>query len=385
MSLRICHLPTLAGQLVGALAAAFTLALGLAAPAGAQGSGEIVIGQSGALTGQLDEIGKEMKAGAEAYFNVINQGGGIGGRKIKFVSLDDAGDPAKATANTQKLITEENALALFGYSGEHTIKAMLPLVDKNKIVFFGAASGDTNLRDTTSRYIFNTRASYVDETERLVDQYVRRGIKKIALFYQNDPYGRAGLAGVDRAMRERMLTIHIFGSVDRHSLNVASAAQSIGKSGAQAVVIAAGAKTAAAFIKEMKKQGSDAQFAVLSAAGAKTLASTLGDEGRGVAVSQIVPLPTAEGEPLGREYVKNIGGVANASFASLEGYIAAKILVEGIKKAGRNLTRESLVESLEKLGPVDLQGFKVKFGPGLHNGSSLVELTVIGSQGLYRR
>ena len=378
MSLRISRLVSRIARLAGTT----MLACGFAATALAQ---DIVIGQSGALTGPLDEIAKEMKAGAEAYFNTVNQSGGVNGRKIKFVSLDDAGEPAKATANTQKLIGDENALALLGFSGENTIKAVLPLVDKAKIPFIAAASGDQNLREPFNRYYFNIRASYFEETDRGIDQYVRRGVNKIALLYQNDPFGRAGLAGMDKAMRERKLSIHIFGSVDRNSVNVTSAAQSIHKAGAQAVMIAAGAKTAAAFVKEMKKLGSTAQFFVLSTAGAKTLAAQLGDDGRGVGMSQVVPLPTSEGEPLGREYVKAIGGVSNASFSSLEGYIGARVLVEGLKKAGKTPTRESLTDALEKLGALDLAGFKVKFGPGNHNGSSLVDLTVLGAQGLYRR
>ncbi len=378
MSLKNNRLARRIAKIVGVM----VLAGGFTATAIAQ---EIVIGQSGALTGPLDEIAKEMKAGAEAYFNIVNQAGGVNGRQIKLISLDDAGEPAKATANTQKLITEDNALALLGFSGENTIKVILPLVDKAKVPFIGAASGDQNLREPFNRYYFNTRASYFEETERGVDQYVRRGVTKIALLYQNDPYGRAGLAGVDKAMRERKLAIHIFGSVDRNSVNISSAAQSINKAGAQAVMIATGAKTAAAFIKEMKKIGSTAQFFVLSTAGAKTLASQLGDDGRGVGMSQVVPLPTSEGEPLGKEYVKAIGGVGNASFSSLEGYIGAKILVEGLKKAGKNPTRESLTDALEKIGTFDLAGFKVKFAPGNHNGSNLVDLTVLGAQGLYRR
>ena len=378
MSLRTCRV-AISLFFIGTAIASAMPAWSQSAPA------EIVIGQSGALSGPADEIAREMKAGAEAYFKVINQAGGVNGRKIKLVSLDDGGEPDHAKANTQKLIAEDNALALFGYSGEHTIKAVLPLVDKAKIGFIAAAGGDQNLRDPFNRYIFNIRASYLEETERGIDQYVRRGINKIALFYQNDPYGRAGLAGIDKAMRDRQLGILIFGSVDRNSTNTASAAQSISKSGAQAVMIAAGAQTAAAFIKDMKKLGSTAQFFVLSSAGAKTLASQLGEDGRGVAVSQVVPLPTAEGELLGRDYVKHIGGVNNASFASLEWYIGARVLVEGLKKAGKAPTRESLVDALERLGTIDLSGFKVKFAPGNHNGSSLVELTVIGAQGLYRR
>lgn len=345
----------------------------------------ITIGQSGALSGPADEIGRGMQAGAAACFNAVNQAGGIFGRKIRLVSLDDGGEAERAKSNTQKLLGEENVLALLGYSGDHTIKAALPLIEKSRVPFIGPASGEQTLREPVNRYIFNVRASYVDETEQMIDQLVRRGITRIALFYQNDPYGRGGLAGVDKALRDRKLAVVLFGSVDRHSTNVISAAQNIHKSGAQAVIIASGARPGAAFIREMKKLGSGAQFVVLSNAGARTLATQLGDDGRGVAVSQVVPLPTSEADALGREYLKAIGGANNASFASLEGYVAAKVLVEGIRKSGKNLSRESLVDALEKTGSVDLGGYKVKFSATSHNGSSHVEPTVIGAQGMYRR
>ena len=176
MSLRTCRV-AISLFFIGTAIASAMPAWSQSAPA------EIVIGQSGALSGPADEIAREMKAGAEAYFKVINQAGGVNGRKIKLVSLDDGGEPDRAKANTQKLIAEDNALALFGYSGEHTIKAVLPLVDKAKIGFIAAAGGDQNLRDPFNRYIFNIRASYLEETERGIDQYVRRGINKIALLY----------------------------------------------------------------------------------------------------------------------------------------------------------------------------------------------------------
>ena len=168
-------------------------------------------------------------------------------------------------------------------------------------------------------------------------------------------------------------------------MNVASSAQTISKSGAQAVIVVAGSSTASAFIKEMKRLGSGAQFCLLSSVGAKTVASLLGDDGRGVEVSQVVPLPYSESEPLGREYLKRIGGPGKASFASLEGYIAASVFVEGLKKAGKGLTRESFVDALDKLGSIDLRGYRVKFSAVNHNGSSLVELTVLGAGGNYKR
>ena len=345
----------------------------------------ITIGQSASLTGPAEEIGREMKAGADAYFNWVNESGGVNGRKIKLVSLDDAGVPERTKANTTKLLTEGNVFALFGYTNTYTINPILAMVEKAKVPFVAPASGDAAGRDPSSRYVFNIRASYIEETEKLVGQLGRRGINKIALFYQNDAYGRAGLAGLERALRERKLNIVIFGSLDRNSTNVASSVQTIIKSGAQAVLISAGAPASVAFIKEMKKQGSNAQFCLLSSTGAKTLSEQLGDDGRGVEVAQVVPLPYSDGEPLGREYLKRIGGTAKASFASLEGYIGASVFVEGLKKAGKTPTRESFIDALDKIGTIDLKGFRVKYSPTDHSGSNFVELTVLGAGGLYKR
>ena len=371
---------TLPGVLLCALAF-------FAGSASAQGvtADAITLGQSASLSGPMSELGVEMKAGAEAYFNAVNEAGGVNGRKINLLSLDDAGAPDRTKANTMKLINEEKVFALFGYTGAYSINPILPLVEKNKVPLFAPASGDLATREPVSRYVFNIRASYIDETEKIVEQLTRRGLTKIALFYQNDAYGRAGLAGLERALRQRKSNILIFGSTDRNSTNVASSAQTIAKSGAQAVIISTGANTASAFIKEMKKLGSGAQFCLLSSVGAKTLAAQLGDEGRGVEVSQIVPLPHSDSEPLGREYLKRIGGPAKASFASLEGYIAANIFVEGLKKSGRTPTRESFIDALDKLGLIDLRGYRVKFSADNHNGSSFVDLTVLGTGGNYKR
>ncbi len=358
-----------------------------AGPTSAQGvtADAITLGQSASLTGPMGELGAEMKAGAEAYFNAVNEAGGVNGRKIYLLSLDDAGAPDRTKANTMKLINDEKVFALFGYTGAYSINPILPLVEKNKVPLFAPASGDMATREPVSRYVFNIRASYVEETEKIVEQLTRRGLTKIALFYQNDAYGRAGLAGLERALRQRKSNILIFGSTDRNSTNVASSAQTIAKSGAQAVIISSGANTASAFIKEMKKFGSGAQFCLLSSVGAKTLAAQLGDDGRGVEVSQVVPLPYSDSEPLGREYLKRIGGPAKASFASLEGYIAANIFVEALKKSGKAPTRETFVDALDKLGTIDLRGYRVKFSADNHNGSSLVELTVLGTGGNYKR
>ncbi len=337
----------------------------------------ILIGQSAALSGPAEALGREMKAGAETYFDIINRAGGVHGRKIKLISLDDGYEPDRAKANTQKLIGENKVLALFGYVGTPTSNASLPVFTENKVPFVGAFTGAQSLREPFNRYIFNVRASYFDETEEIIRHLTQQGITKIAVFYQNDGYGQAGLAGVERAMKKRNITIAAKSTVERNTVDVAKAVQEMAKSGAAAVVMISAYKSCAAFIREMQKAGAYPQFWNVSFVGSKALASELKDEGRGVQISQVVPFPWADAVPVVREYQKHIGGEAKISFTSLEGYIAARVLVEGLKKAGKNLTRESLVDGLASLGTADIGGFKVTYKADNHNGSSYVDLTII--------
>jgi branched-chain amino acid transport system substrate-binding protein len=369
--------------IAGVVAASWLLSSPLTALAQADAD-MIIIGQSVSLTGPYDEIGLGLKAGIEAHFEAVNQAGGINGKKLKLVSLDDASDPARAKANVKKLI-EDNALALIGLAGSHNINPLIVDITAAKIPLVGPSTGDIGLRSPSNRYIFNTRASYVDEMRKVVATLVPRGLKKIALFAQSDASGRAGLAGLAEALDKQKLRMHLYGTVDRNSVNVSSQAASIAASKPDAVVIVAGGQTAAAFIREMKRLGSNAKFTVASSAGASTLAKLLGPEGAGVEVSQIVPLPYSSAEPLGREYLKRIGGEKVASFSSYEGYISARILVEGMKKAGRVLNRETLVDALDRSGTIDLSGFKVSYSPTNHVGTDFVELTVLGSNGTYKR
>lgn len=345
----------------------------------------ILIGQSAALSGPAEELGKEMKSGAEAYFDAINKSGGINGRKIKLISLDDGYEPDKAAANTKKLITEDKVLALFGFVGTPTSNAALPIFTEAKVPFIGAFTGAQSLREPFNRYVFNVRASYFDETEQIVGHLVQQGIKKIAIFYQNDAYGKAGLAGVERAMKGRMLTIAATATVERNTTDVTAAVAALAKSNTDAVIMISAYKSCAAFIKAMKVAGGFQQFWNVSFVGSKALSKELGDEGRGVQISQVVPFPWSDLNPIVRDYQRRIGDAQKYSFTSLEGYIAAKVLVEGLKRAGKNPTRESLIDGLASLGKVDLGGFTVNYTPTNHNGSSFVDLTIISRGGTFKR
>ena len=345
----------------------------------------ILIGQSAALSGPAEELGKEMKSGAEAYFDAVNSSGGIHGRMIKLISVDDGYEPEKAAANTRKLISEDKVLALFGYVGTPTSNAALPIFTGAKVPFIGAFTGAQSLRDPFNRYIFNVRASYFDETEQIVGHLVQQGIKRIAVFYQNDAYGKAGLAGVERAMKKRMLEIALTATVERNTTDVSAAVATLAKSKTDAVILISAYKSCAAFIKAMKLAGGFQQFWNVSFVGSRALSNELGDDGRGVQISQVVPFPWSDVNPIVRDYQKRIGGPEKYSFTSLEGFIAAKVLVEGLKRAGKNPTRESLIDGMASMGKVDLGGFTVTYTPTNHNGSSFVDLTIISRGGTFKR
>src|SRR5205085_9481201 len=208
----------LGGTLVGAFALAASADPGIT-------SSSILIGQSAAFTGPASELGTEMRAGAMAYFQAINAAGGVNGRKIELRSLDDGYEGDRAAANTRKLI-EDGVFLLFGYVGTPTSNASKPIFTAAKVPFVGPFTGAESLRNPLNRYIFNIRASYYDETDKLVGQLVGQTLDRIAVFYQNDDYGKAGLSGVERAMVKRNMKIMATGTVERNTVDVATAVKS---------------------------------------------------------------------------------------------------------------------------------------------------------------
>ncbi|MFO1346739.1 MAG: ABC transporter substrate-binding protein [Rhodocyclaceae bacterium] len=348
---------------------------------------EVLLGQSVALSGPAKELGSEMRSGALLYFEQVNASGGVHGRRIRLQTLDDGYEPERTTANTRKLIEEEKVLALFGYVGTPTSLAALPLFTEAKVPFVGAFTGAQALREPFNRYVFNVRASYFDETEKIVEQLTTTGIKQIAVFYQNDAYGKAGLAGVERAMTKRGLKIAATATVERNTADVAKAVATLSATRPDAIVMVSAYTSVAAFVKGMKKAGSAAQFHNVSFVGSRPLAAALGDEGVGVAIAQVVPFPWSGTLPVTREYQAQAraAGAKDLSFTELEGYIAARVLVEGLKRAGRELTRERLVTALESLSRTDIGGFQVDYSSSNHNGSSFVDLTIIGRGGKFLR
>ncbi len=372
-------------DLIPALAA---LGTGATLTARAQGEGNrIVLGQSAAFSGAAAQLGIQMNAGAKFYFDQVNAAGGVNGRKIELRTLDDGYEPDRCKANTATFI-KDKVLALFGYVGTPTCLAALPLVRESRIPFFGPFTGAQALRDPVVPNVFHLRASYNDETELIVGHLANLGLEKVAVFRQNDSYGQAGLDGVNRALTKRGLKPLAIGLVERNSVDVAAAVAAIVPAMPDAIVQIGAYKGCAAFIRAARAAGFGGQFYNVSFVGTQALSDELGAEARGIVVSQVMPFPFSESKPIAREYlqaVQRAGGDAKPNYSSMEGYLAAKVLVEGMRKAGGGLSRESLIQSLESIQNADFGGFKVNFGPGDRVASKFVEISMLNGDGKVRR
>jgi ABC-type branched-subunit amino acid transport system substrate-binding protein len=359
------------------ISAAALLAAGSAFAQGVTES-QIVLGQSAALTGPAGQLGQDMRTGALLYFNAVNEHGGVLGRRIVLKTLDDGYDPKRAAANTKQLIDDDRVFALFGYVGTPTSQASLPIFTQAKVPFVGAFTGAELLRNPVNPYVFNVRASYFDETEAIVNHLTAMSIDKIAIFYQDDAYGQAGLAGVERALKKRNMSLSARGTVERNTVAVAKAVDTIKKAQPQAVIMISAYKSCAAFIREMKKAGENPTFWNVSFVGSKALAQELGPEGRGVEISQVVPFPWDVSVPVVREYRKLLDQAKlEPGFGTLEGFIAAKVMVEGLRRAGKKLDRENFIRAMDSIGDYDAGGFRVRYAPDNRSGSNFVDLTII--------
>ena len=357
-------------------------------PVLAQGDRRIVLGQSAALSGAAAQLGLQMNAGARIFFDRLNAEGGVAGRTVELRAVDDGYEPDRCRANTQALIEKDGVFALFGYVGTPTSLAALPLINAAGVPFFGPFTGAEALREPFSRWIFHVRASYYDETELIVRQLTHLGLKRIAVFRQNDSYGQAGLDGVNLALKARNLSAAAVGLVERNSVDVDSAVKAIVTLSPDAVVQISAYKSCAAFIRAARRAGYGGNFYNVSFVGTQALADELGAEAKGVVISQVMPYPFSTTTGISREYldaVRRAGNGATPNYSSMEGYLCAKVFAEGLRRAGGGATRESLVAGLESLQRFDAGGFAIGFGQRNHRGSSFVELAMLSGDGKVRR
>lgn len=340
-------------------------------------AGEIRLGSSAAASGPAAQLGLRYHAGASAYFAKVNQQGGIGGAKIVIDQLDDGYEPDKTEANTRKLVEDSSIVALFGYVGTPTSYVALPYVRRGKIPFVGAYTGAAILRDPADAYVFNVRASYDEEALQLASAMKSAGKSSLNILYQLDTFGRSGLESMSAAANKAGMKIITTTGVERNTTNVEGDVDLlVNKSPADAIFMVSTYGTCAAFIRLAREKGFKGQFYTLSFAGLEPLRAALKGDMRGVTVAQVMPNPEDRSLAVVVGYQKAMRESGDTHFdsISLEGYISAQVMVEGLRKAKTPITRATVIDGLESLGKMDLGGFYVHLGPKHHNGSSLVEL-----------
>lgn len=346
------------------------------------GQEPIVLGQSCALTGPARNLGIEMRAGLLAAFAQVNEAGGVKGRQIQLISLDDSYEPDRAVANTIRLINEFNVFLLIGEVGTPTSRAVLPLIQRYNVPFFAPFTGDELLRTPFNPLIVNVRASYYQEMEAIVRYLVdKRHLTRIACLYQNDTYGLAGLNGLKLALKRRNMSLVAHGSYERNTVAVMGALKKIAAERPEAVVMVGAYSACAEFIKLYKTKVQDnTLFCNISFVGTESLYNELGTYGENVIVSQVVPYPMSNTLPILSEYraaMHKYQHDAPISFTTLEGYLAGRLFARVAEMVSGELTRENFLATLEKTGIFDLGGLVLQFGENDHQGLDEIYLTTI--------
>jgi len=361
---------------IGALFLSLSLA-GLTGPLHAEDGvapAEIRLGMANAQSGPAAGLGTGLKSGAEAYFAKVNAAGGVFGRKIVLVSKDDGYEPVRTAAATEALVDADKVFALFGYVGTPTSSAAVPIASKAQVPYLFAFTGAEFLRNPVNKWVYNVRASYFDETEAMVDHLLKDvGAKKIAMFMQDDAFGEAIKGGVARALFKRDMKIHAEARYKRNTMDIDPAIDAMKQAQPDAIVFAGTYKQLAAAVKKAKAAGINARFLTVSFIGTENFIAEAGADGEGVYITQVMPSPADAAVPIVKEYLADMKGTG-VGYASLEGYVDAAVLVEELKKAGKEPTRAGLVAALENLSD-DVGGLRIGFAPGNHQGSTHVFLT----------
>jgi branched-chain amino acid transport system substrate-binding protein len=349
---------------------------------------KIVFGQATALEGPASALGLGMKMGLEAAFAEINKAGGVKGRKLELKSVDDGYEPTKSIEAVKKLLEEDKVFAIAGTVGTPTAAATQPIATAAGAPFIGAFTGAEFLREPYKPLVLNIRASYFQETEAMVEHLTKDlGASKIAIMYQDDAFGQAGLAGVKKALDKRQMQLAGEGTFERNTVAVKTALLAIKKAEPHAVIMISPYKPAAEFIKLAKQIKLDVTFVNISFVGSDALAKELGPVGAGVVITQVVPFPKDAAIPVVGRYhasLKANAPDAQPGFVSLEGYLVGRAIIAALEKVSGDLTRQTLIEAVQKAGTLDLDGFKLVYGPSNNRGSDQVFLTVIQADGSFK-
>ena len=347
----------------------------------------ILFGQSAALTGPAKELGRNMRLGIRAAFEEANKAGGVHGRILDLLSLDDAYEPEDAIVMTRHLIEQEEVFALIGAVGTPTSRSATPIARDSGVPYIAPFTGAAFLRDAEWDNIINLRASYNQETEEMVARLTNDlGITRISVMYQNDSFGRAGFRGVLAALERRDMELTSIGIYPRNTNAVKTGLLDLGQGDPEAVIMIGAYEPVARLILWAHRIGMDAVFMTVSFVGSNALAQALGADGAGVLVTQVVPFPEDDSLPVVASYLDALADhdpAAEPGFVSLEGYLAGRMVIAALEQCGSDVERSCLLGQLVDRGVLSIDGFDLQFGEGDNQGSDQVFLTVIGSDGEY--
>lgn len=342
---------------------------------------DIVIGNSSPLGGPIGPSNQEAISAAQTYFDQVNKRGGVNGRKISFVVMDDKQDTKISVENTRQLIEKNNAMALFLYRTSPVLEAIIPLAEAARVPILFPQVGPAFVYEDKHKYIFTLRATYQAEARIAIEQATRLGLTRIAILQADDAFGKDAIKGAEAAMLAAKITPVAVEKFDNKTSDVTAAIDVFVKAKPQAILLLASAKGASNLIRGARQKGLTTQFITLSNTSSRAFIDDLGEAGRGVGIMQIVPNPL-RGTALAADFMKMLETTPDIkpSHSSLLGYLSARILVEAMQKSGKNLSREKLTSTLETMS-FDYGGFRIKFSPSDHHGSDFVELSIIGKDG----
>ncbi|MBL0141935.1 MAG: ABC transporter substrate-binding protein [Betaproteobacteria bacterium] len=367
-----------------ALVAALCLApAAIAAPAPGVTSGEIVIGQDIDLTGSIAVRMKPLMAAADAYIERVNAAGGVHGRRIKVIRTDSANKPDRTKENVKTLVERERVFAMWGISGTGNVAVALPYLTERGVPLVGSTSGADSFYAATHPMLINMKAGYGDEIRRMARHLNDTYMKRVGVIYLDNGFGRQAFKSAEIALKESGLEMVAVAKVKEDSSDLPQAVQAVSKATPSAVMLLTLSGPAPKLIEEYLKSGARPQFLALSIVATDALYKAIGDKARGIIVTQVVPFPFDRSVAISREYgeLMRAKGVTEVSHSGMEGLILAKGLVDGLRAAGKDLTRERLIRAFESMRDHDLGGYKLSFSPTDHNGSKFIEITMIGRDG----
>jgi branched-chain amino acid transport system substrate-binding protein len=348
---------------------------------------EIRLGASAVLSGPLGAQTRDYGVGSRLYFEAVNAAGGVHGRKISYTTLDDGFDVKRAVENTRKLIEEESVFMIFNSTGTAQTAAILPLLAENRTIAFGPVTGASSFREKVNPYLFHVRASYANEARRIISQLKQIGITRVALFYQDDGLGKTLLAELRQAAEAEQMTFLAELKVDPAQPDFKAAAAATEKVQPQAVIVGAAGTTFPAYVRSVQQTSVKPSFYGFSVASLDVINRELKEQARGIILSQIMPSLRNATIPVVAEYLQLLREKtpeARPSASQFEGFVHARLLVEGLRRAGRPLSTETFIKAMENAGDISFGRFVARYSAQSHNGSSYVELAIIDNEGQLR-